>query len=373
MALITPVLNAIPAWDVGNGRTFTFVVPEGEGDVVTGNILTVLNNSTSAVAYRKQTTSYQYSISVPPNASGLQNGVYYSAYVQTLNADGGISEASNTIQFYCYTTPSWTLDIASGSMIDSSSINPHIHYLQTEGELLYSYTFTLYDNSQTQIATSGIQYVTSSSSDVQFNYEFDGLENNTAYYIRVTGTTIENTSLDTGYIRFTISFTQLEQYDAIYAEVNCDEGYITYYSLAAKIDGYYSGEPQQPQFVDGSINLKNAEVTWINDGIHSAFDIKNNFVMKILFYNGIYDSKGLGFINYDDFRFVLNCIKDINNPSQIIGTLTIYDVDYNEDSEAKNGHFIFSEPIEKPAINEKVLLQIKRINNLYDIKLEKYV
>ena len=37
MALTTPILNSVPAWDVANGQIFTFNVIGG--DQVVGNIL----------------------------------------------------------------------------------------------------------------------------------------------------------------------------------------------------------------------------------------------------------------------------------------------------------------------------------------------
>ena len=357
MALTTPILNSVPAWDKANGQTFTFNVVGG--DAVVGNILYILDNSTNTVVYTLTTTSFQYQAVVPANATGLSNGTYYSAYVVTKNGNGDLSSPSNTIQFYCYTTPSWAIsNISSGSIVTNSSIAPQASYSQSQGEALSDYTFMLYDSSQTQLATSGVLYTGSSASSQTVTYNFFGLEDNTVYYIRATGHTVEGTVLDTGMIVFTVSYLQPEAYDILYLKNNCQEGYINYYSQAYVIGGY--SIPVSPTYTSEGIDLRTngAVVGW-----NSGFSIPTNFTLKawvqkpnlnkILF--TLYDEDN----NYIDVSYLQDPIS--NSKGIIMLEVYINNV---------LTYMCYSTSFTKPTSSQTLCIQIRCVDNIYEVLAE---
>ena len=97
MALTTPTLMQQNAFDATQAHVFTFNVYSGSQ--ITGSKLTIKNNATLETAYDGTITSYAFEHTVPANT--LTNGVYYQASIQTMDAQGNFSPASNIIQFYC--------------------------------------------------------------------------------------------------------------------------------------------------------------------------------------------------------------------------------------------------------------------------------
>lgn len=369
MALSKPVLRPIPAWDAGDGQNFPFSV--SGGDIVIGNNLYIIDNDSGETVYQLQTNSYSYNAFVPPNSAGLSNGTYYSAYVETFGYGYAVSEPSDLIQFYCYSTPTWELNITNNMIVQNSSVEAIIHYFQVEGELLNSYSFSLYNNSQTEIATSGTLYDSSGLSDVSLSYTFENLENNMAYYLRVVGTTMENTVLDTGYIRFLVNFEQLTEYNVLYVKNNCDEGYINYYSTAYSIEGTYDGTPTQPEFVDNTINLKNASVIWNNDNEISVFNIPDNFTLKVFFNSPNYDvEEGIIILKGNDVNIALNCIVYPFDSTKIVGILKVSIAEDETIINLKDNYLIYSNLIAIPSEEEKIAIILTKQGNMYDIVLE---
>lgn len=353
MALTKPILNNVVAWDTANGQTFTFNVIGG--DAISGNTLYILDNSTNTVVYTLTTTSFQYKSVVPPNAVGLVNGTYYSAYIITTDGNGNYSPASNVIQFYCYSTPSWAItNITQGMVVNNSSIAPSATYSQAQGEGLNDYTFNLYDSSQIQLSTSGVKYTGSSTSPITVSYNFFGLEDNTVYYIRAIGHTVGGTPIDTGFIQFTVSYVLPESFNVLVLQNNCNEGYITYYSLAYAIEG--TSNPSPPIYINDTVDLR-ADSSWVqwNDN----FVVSGDFTMKAWVINpnintvlvNLYD-ENLGGIAVGFYSYLID-------GSKICATANI------------NNYFIYSDPIDILPLEGSYCIQLRRINNIYEIKLER--
>ena len=131
MALTTPILYSQVAFDATNAQAFVFGVIGG--DQVTQNKLTITNQSTNEVVYDQTQTSYSFVHTVPANT--LTNGVYYSAYLITYDANGNASSQSNSIQFFCYSTPSFQFtNLPIGNIITNSSFAFEVTYNQSQGE-----------------------------------------------------------------------------------------------------------------------------------------------------------------------------------------------------------------------------------------------
>lgn len=369
LALTKPILNSVNSWDVSEGQIFTFNVVGG--DQVVGNTLYIVNNETNVIVYTLNTTSYQYKAIVPANATGLSNGVYYSAYIVTRNSSNQTSAPSNTIQFYCYTKPSWAFsNISEGTIVNNSSVIPIVSYNQIEGEALSSYTINLYNSSQNLLSSSGTIYTGSSSSSQSVSFSFYGLEDNTAYYVRAFGTTVGGTGLDTNYIGFTVSYVAPESFNVLVVQNNCDEGYITYYSLAYGIEG--TSNPSPPTYVTNSgeigVDLRN-DGSWVQwDSENNNFIVPEDFTLKAWVLNPtigkdlivLTDEKGqtitlhYGYYLYDTSKVYVSLLV------KLLYKTAIYERYYN-------AYECYSNLIPVPNDGQNLCIQLRKLNNLYEI------
>lgn len=352
MALTKPILNGVSSWDVTKGQTFTFNVIGG--DAVVGNTLYILDNSTNTVVYTLTTTSFRYEAVVPANAAGLVNGTYYSAYIVTRNSANETSLNSNTIQFYCYSAPSWSItNITSGAVVGNSSIAPEAVYSQSEGEALNDYTFTLYDASQIQLSTSGVQYTGSTASTYTATYNFFGLEDNTAYYIRATGHTVGGTVIDTGYINFTVSYVQPQTYNVLVVQNNCDEGYITYYSNAIVQEG--TSNPSPPVYTADGVDLTTSDswVKWTGN-----LFVEGGFTVKAWVVNPNINTTLIQLTDDNNNEIRVEYITNPMDSSQVLAVVWVND-----------SYFIYSNSITQPSASQVLCFQLRRVGDLYDIVL----
>lgn len=355
MSLSKPILNVVPAWDVVTGYTFTFNVVGG--DQVTGSTLTIRNNSTNVVVYTHTETSYKYINTVPANVAGLVNGTYYNAYLTTTNVNGDISVQSNIIQFYCYSTPVLTFtNIVAGGSINSSQLDATAQYTQVQNELLNSYSIILYNSARTQIATSGEKYVSSSDlPPTTIHYLFGGLQDNTSYYAEAKGTTINGTTITTGLIQFTVDYISPSVYSRLFVENNCSGGYITINSNVVIIDG--TSNPSPPIYIDNSkidLTATDSWAKWSQDYV-----ISNDFTSKLWFYKPNINSTLLTLMNDSGLIITVNYRQDIEDSTKAYTDLT-----------SDGLYYIYTPSITKPTDTRQVCIQIRRINNIYELKME---
>ena len=352
--LTTPILYSQAAFDATQAHTFTFNVVGGEQ--VTQNKLVITNQSTNEIVYQVVQTTYKFEHILPANT--LTNGVYYSAYVITYNANGAASSQSNSIQFYCYSTPSFAFsNLPINNVITNSSYNFQATYNQTEGELLNSYSFTLYDAQRIQIATSGTQYVGATTTPPTIvTYQFTGFVDRTSYYIRAIGQTAQGTQVDTGLIAISVLYTVPSLFSVIELNNNCSGGYVIVRSNLIEIGS--ESNPTPPNYVDNN----------------TAVDVRNN---------GQYVEWSSGFELNSDFTASL-WGRDFNENSNIItmtddlGNNIIIRYRTNEnntvyaDATVTNGdviYYVYSDAIATPTTTDKIQIWLRRIGNQYTIKL----
>lgn len=239
MALTQPILKAIPAFDATQAHIFSFL--SIGGDQVTGSQLTIYDNETGLQVYQGNYTSFKFEF---PLASGtLTNGKYYNATIATINISTKFSTPSTPVAFYCYTAPSLTItNVPATGTIGASNYQFQGNYIQREGELLNGYEFNLYDNNKNLLTQSGILY------DGLYQYTFSGLSNDTAYYIELTGSTINNTSVTSGLQLFTVRYIQPASFAICDLANNCDNGYVQISSNIVAIDG--TSEPDPPLYIN---------------------------------------------------------------------------------------------------------------------------
>lgn len=352
--LTTPILYSQAAFDATQAHTFTFNVVGGEQ--VTQNRLVIINQVTSEVVYRAVQTTYKFEHILPANT--LTNGVYYSAYIVTYNANGTASSQSNSIQFYCYSTPSFVFsNLPINNVIANSSYNFQVTYNQTEGELLNSYSFTLYDAQRIQIATSGVQYIGATTiPPTVIAHQFTGFIDKTSYYIRAIGQTAQGTQVDTGLIAISIIYTVPSLFSIVELSNNCSGGYVLVKSNLIEIGA--KSNPMPPIYIDSNTAVDTRDsgeyVQW-----DSGFELSDNFTASLW---------GRAF---NENSNIITMIDDYDNEI-IIRYRTNDDGTVYADTTVTNGsvrYYIYSASIPKPTETDKIQFWIRRIGYQYTIKL----
>lgn len=352
--LTTPILYSQAAFDATQAHTFTFNVVGGEQ--VTRNKLVITNQSTNKIVYQAVQTTYKFEHILPANT--LTNGVYYSAYVITYNANGAASSQSNSIQFYCYSTPSFAFsNLPINNVIANSSYNFQATYNQTEGELLNSYSFTLYDAQRIQIATSGTQYVGATTTPPTIvAYQFTGFVDRTSYYIRAIGQTAQGTQVDTGLIAISVLYTVPSLFSVIELNNNCSGGYVIVRSNLIEIGSESS--PTPPNYVDN-----NAAVDVRNNGQYvewsSGFELNSDFTASLWGRDFNENSNIITMTDDLGSNIIIRYRTNENNTVYADATVTNGDVIY----------YVYSDAIATPTTTDKIQIWLRRIGNQYTIKL----
>ena len=354
MALTTPILYTVSAFDAIQEQAFNFNVLGG--NQVVANTLTIKNNATLATVYSATQNTYKFIHTLPANT--LTNGTYYQATLTTKDAQGNESSPSAPIQFYCYSQPMFEINnMPSGNVITNSSFAFTVTYNQAQGEILNAYVFNLYSASGVLISTSNTMYNTDTSLPLNISYLFRGFEDKVSYSIEVTGVTANGTQITTGHIPFTTDYTRPDMFSFLFLTNNCKGGYITIKSNIIGINGI--SNPETPTYIDNKeIDLREAGsyVEWVE-----GYTVTGNWTMRLW---------GRDFTpNSEIFRFS-NADGDI---------ITIeYHVDETQcwfELRAKHNDWLWgyvteSTHITLPTETEQVFCWLRRIDNLYDLRIE---
>lgn len=265
MALVKPIAQPIVAFDANNKQRFDFTI-DNSGDPIVASSLTIINQQTNQVVYyHKQDNNARYQI-VPyddEQPSGLVNGGYYKFYFKTFNADDEASAQSDSLPFYCYTTPVISLlNMPSGNVLKTSNFDFQFTYSQAEGELLnyIRLDISAYDELGNiyGVYTSGNILANESN---QYSASVFGLQNNVRYIMDISGVTVQGTQISLheqqgDYVHFTVDASIDDHYAKIDVVPNCNEGYISVKANLIVTDGEcYGGEPQYTTDKNGLILL----------------------------------------------------------------------------------------------------------------------
>lgn len=361
MALTTPILYTQVAFDASKAQTFRFNVIGG--DQVTGATITIKDNASLVTAYTGTSTSFAYSITVP--AGSLTNGQYYQASIVTHNAAGDSSPASNTIQFYCYSAPTFTFsNLPSTHIINNASYVFDVTYNQTEGETLNAYKFDLFDNTGILLSTSGTKYVSSMGLPLTVSYTFSGFEDKTVYGIQCTGTTVNGTLLDTGVINISVQYESARGYSYLYLTNNCEDGNITVESNVVGING--ASQPDPPTYLSTAqvdLTASGSYVKWVE-----GYQLPDDYTMKIW---------GRAFkANTDTTKEPDNIVSLANSSGDMVSisywedtTKAWYQMRVQDVNETY-AYVIKSATIDKPTSAQFLFLWIRCVGGLYDLKIE---
>ena len=360
MALTTPTLLSQVAFDATEQQTFYFNVTGTSAQIVS-NTLTIRDNNTNAIVYQENQETYRYEHVV--NANELTNGTYYNAVISVFDSTGSQSSNSVPIQFWCYTTPTIQFtNIPSSGIVTNSSFNFQFTYNQTENEPINSYVVNLFNSSQIQISTSGVQYATNGTPPYNGNYTFTGFENNTVYYIQIIATTTEGTIVSTSLQQFTVQYIRPDLFTIIQLTNNCNEGYITLTSNIILIEG--SSNPSPPTYIN------NQEVDLTNDGSwvrwDDGFSITGDMLARGWFRNPNEYTTLFQFSNTNGQTIKLNFMIGYENVEST--TMQAYMEAYVE-SLSGMPYYIFSNYVDIQDDTDGYVVYFTRVNNIYGLQL----
>lgn len=296
--LTQPIINPIAAFDSTKGAVVTFVVIGGAQ--VIGNRLIISDNQSGKQIYNQTQSTMKLEHAIP--AGILSNGRYYNAVVRTIDNSGAESVASTAVPFYCYSQPSLTIDnIPTSETIENGTYKFVGSYLQSEGEALNSYQFTLYDSNKEVLSQTPLIYYEADSS---LAYTFVGMSNDTSYYVSLTGETVNGTQITSGLKYFTVRYLQPASFAICDLVNDCDNGFIQISSNIVAIDG--KSNPEPPIYIDNKeVDLRDPD-SWVR--WDEGFSIKNDFTMRVW---------GRDFTPYENIITLSNNLNSNNNPNKI--------------------------------------------------------
>lgn len=361
MALTRPVLYNIPAFDA----TTQYVVQFNSigGSQVTGNRLVIATNADNQTVYDETQTTFKFEHTLPSNT--LTNGTYYNATLYTIDVDSNQSVASNVVQFYCYTTPTLTFtNLIPNGTITNSTFTFNFTYSQEQNEPLNYYVVNLYDAQGLIVATSGEQYVGSTTVPINLSYTVNGFADATNYSIEVNGTTINNTVITTGQINFSVSYTSPNIYTLLELQNNCNGGYVNLKSNVAIIDGEVVPDP--PIYIDNKeldLTQEGSYVVW-NEG----YQVTGDFTGIIIGRDFTPYSTIFSFTNVQTGSTVtINWLEGYENGDNTQTLMAYAQLVANQ-----NGTVVYSiktAMINIPNVTDVVTIWFRRANNIYEIYL----
>ena len=360
MALTTPTLLSQVAFDATQQQTFYFNVTGTSAQIVS-NTLTIRNNDTNDIVYQEKQETYKYEHIV--NANELTNGTYYNATVSVFDSTGAQSSNSIPIQFWCYTTPTLEFtNIPINSIVTNSSFNFQFTYEQAENEPINSYIVNLFNSSQIQIATSGVQYAETGTPPYNGSYTFTGFENNTVYYVQVTATTTEGTIISTSLQQFTVQYTRPDLFTLVQLTNNCDEGYVTITSNIILIEG--SSNPDPPTYINNQEVDLTANGSWVqwNDG----FSITGDMMARAWFRNPNEYTTLVQFSNTNGQTIKLNFMLGYENVDST--DMEAYIEAYVE-SVTGYSYYIYSNYVTPLSDTNDYVVYLTRVNDIYSLQL----
>ncbi len=231
------------------------------------NRIVICDNNTNSVVFDDTVSSFSLKHLIP--AHTLSNNRKYTIEAQVYDVENIPSALSAKVLFYTFATPDFYFEDATEDfLITSSSYPAAVHYYSEDWEELGKYMFYLYDSSRKLLIQS-----TEMTDDHEISYTYKGLDNNTTYYVRCTGVTVNGMELDTGYTKIHVKYENPNTYARIYATPLPSQGCIQVATNLIIIQ--YNGTDSF-DYIDGMIDLRDKTLYY-----DSGFLIKDDFTVII--------------------------------------------------------------------------------------------
>ncbi len=237
------------------------------GNRAHANRIIICENETNNVVFDDMVSSFSLKHTIP--AYTLKNNQRYTIQAQTFDVENIPSALSNKMLFYTFATPDFYFeDLSENPVISNSSFTATVHYYSDDWEDISKYVFYLYDATKKQLLQSSEMI---DSYDISYTYK--GLDNNTVYYVRCIGVTVNGMELDTGYQEITIKYENPNTYARIYATPLPSQGCIQVATNLIIIQ--YNGSDEF-EYIDGMIDLRD-KTLYYDEG----FLIEDDFTVII--------------------------------------------------------------------------------------------
>lgn len=334
-----PVIMKISPFDANNDYEITL---SWMGNRAYANRIYIYDYETNRLIFDDTVSSFSLTHTIP--ARTLQNNKKYTIQAQTYDVENVPSSLSNKVLFYTFATPDFYFeDLSENSIISNSSFTATIHYYSDDWEDISKYTFYLYDATKKQLLSSDEM-----TDDYDISYTYKGLDNNTVYYIRCVGVTVNGMELDTGYVEITVKYEDPNVYARIYATPLPSQGCIQVSTNLIIIQ--YNGTDEF-EYIDGMIDLRD-KTLYYDEG----FLIEKDFTVII---------RGINLWQTADIFKMCN-----NNLS-----LTLSSRIYQEDKlrfrlmvpNGVSNYLLYSEELVFTNA-DMVTIMIRRKNNVYQLK-----
>lgn len=277
-----------------------------------------------------------------PSENNLVNGTLYNASIKVTDNNNSDSEWSDVLLFYCFSTPTFSINIEQGQIIQAQTYGVEITYDQPEGELLQSYRAIVYNSNNEVIYDSNIRYILDT-------IRITNLQDNGNYSILVTGTTINGMNLSTGLISFSADFIKSEAYFVCELQNMYETGGVFIKSNIVSVEGYAD---EEVVYIDNEVADLTNNIVHFNEG----FSIDGNFSLMI---------KG------NQFE-VNNQILKLSGNDEIINVYYKYDAildQYYFELEAKYKNNVYIITTIVPSNSDEITLWVRRINSLFQMEV----
>jgi len=259
-----PQIMRISPFDANKDYEITLL---WSGNRAHANRIIICDSETNNVVFDDTVSSYALKHTIP--AYTLKNSKKYTIQAQTYDTENIPSALSNKVLFYTFATPDFYFeDLVENPTISNSSFTATVHYYSDDWEDISKYVFYLYDASKKQLLKSNEM-----TDDLDISYTYKGLENNTVYYVRCIGVTINGMELDTGYQEISVEYENPNTYARIYATPIPSQGCIQVATNLILIQ--YNGT-ESFEYIDGMIDLRN-KTLYYDEG----FLIEDDFTVII--------------------------------------------------------------------------------------------
>lgn len=332
-----PVLYLIQSFDKNEGTTIKF---SWLGNLPVSNTLRIKDNTTNEVIYEVTQTTMRLEHTIS-SKNNLDNGTLYNASIKVTDSNNSDSEWSDVLLFYCFTTPTFSINIEQEQIIQAQTYGVEITYEQPEGELLQSYRAIVYNSNNEIIYDSNLRYILDT-------IRITNLQDNGDYSILVTGTTINGMNLSTGLIYFSADFIKSEAYFVCELQNMYDTGGVYIKSNIVSVEGYSDEEV---------IYINNDIADLTNNVVHfdEGFSINGDFALMIKGEQFEIDSQILKLSGNDE---IVNVYYKYNTTSD----------QYYFELEAiyKNNNYIITTVSSNKT---SITLWIRRINSLFQMEV----
>lgn len=313
------------------------------GNRAYANRIIIYNNDTNDVVFDDTVTSFSLSHIIP--AHTLTNGKKWVIQAQTIDEQGVSSTLSDKVLFYTFETPNFYFsNIPTDNKVTSSSFGASIYYYSSDWEDLNTCIFHLYDSTKKLLLESDPIF----NNDNEITYAYRGLDNNTVYYIRCIGVTVNGMEVDTGYVQINVNFENPNAYTRIYTTNLPSQGCIQIASNLIIIQ--YNGTDSFT-YEDGMINLID-QTLYYDEG----FNVEDDFTIII---------RGTNLWQNADILKMNNGNMGLTLSSHIYpgGNLRFRLIVPN----GVSNYLLYSEPLVFEN-SDMITIAIRRINNVYQIK-----